>query len=270
MPPKKKKNKNSKIVKRRPLKGRTILVTQAEQQAKRFTALLKKKGAIVLNCPTIEIAPYETEETAKILHELHRYDWLVFMSQNAVTNFFDQLKKCNIPKSKLKGRRVAAIGKTTREILKMNNLRVHLVPQVFRSEHLVAAFKGRIEEKRFLVLTSVGGRTVVQDELKKKGAHVDSLPLYKTLIPLDNAPLLKRYVTEEIIDAVTFTSPSTFENFLKLLNPDRQVRRYLETMTIAALGDVTSKAVEDEGLRVRVKPSEFTIPAFVNTLSREL
>ena len=255
---------------RKPLKGRTILVTQASHQAKRFSGLLRQKGATVLTCPTIEIQPCVTSKTAEILKSIAVYDWLVFMSQNAAIYFFEQLKKYRISKLKLKGRRVAAIGKTTREILKRNHLRVHLVPEVHTSECLVKAFKGRVEEKRFLILSAMNGRTVVQDALRARGAQVEVLPLYRTLMPIKNSVNLKKYVCEEKIDAVTFTSPSTVHNFMKMLNPDRRLRRHLEMLTIASLGDITAAAVEANGLRVRVKPSDFTIPAFVNTLSREL
>jgi len=255
---------------RKPLKGRTILVTQAPHQAKRFSNLLKEKGARILKCPTIDVIPFNSPNAEKTLRGLDKYDWLVFMSQNAVSYFFDQLKRFKISRVKLKGIRIAALGKTTREALKENKLRVHLVPQVYQSEHLASAFKRKIEDKKFLILNAYNGRNVLADALREKGAEVDVLPLYKTILPIENAQMLSRYIREERIDAITFTSPSTVENFVKMLNPDRYLFRYLETLTIATLGDVTAKAVEDQGLRVRVKPSDFTIPAFVNTLSREL
>ena len=261
---------DKKTVKRKPLKGRTILVTQAESQSERFTSLLKRKGARVLLCPTIEIHAFKDPNEDQILKQLESYDWIVFMSQNAVSFFFDRLKELNLKKTKLKGRRIAALGKTTRESLKSNKLRVHLVPAVYKSESLVSAFKGKIEDKRFLVISAREGRTVLHDALKSKGATVDSLHLYETVMPTQHAVALMKYVCEERIDAVTFTSPSTVNNFVKLLNPNRDLRRHLETLIIATLGDVTAEAVESHGLRVRVRPSEFTIPAFVNTLSREL
>lgn len=265
--------KNKKIKpKRLPLKGRTILVTQAPHQAKRFSHLLKKKGAHVLQCPTIDILSYETKEMVKILKAVKEYDWLVFMSQNAVSYFFDQLKRHKISKSVLRSVKMSAIGKTTKESLKQYKLRVHLTPPVYESFELANAFKGKIEGKKFLIVSSVNGRTVLADELKRRGAVVATLSVYKTILPLENTKLLQKYLSEERIDAVTFTSPSTVENFITMLNPhgDKSIQRRLEFLTIAALGDVTSKAVESFGLRVRVQPSEFTIPSFVNTLSREL
>ena len=258
--------------KRLPLKGRTILVTQAESQANRFSLLLKKKGATVLECPTIEILPYEAPQLARTFLELKSYDWAVFMSQNAVHYFFEKRRKRNLSKQVLKGVRIAAIGKTTKEALKYEKVRVTLTPQVYESQALAQAFTGAIEGKKFLILTSLQGRTVLQEELIKRGAKVDVLPLYRTILPQKNAERLKKYLSEEVIDAITFTSPSTVENFVAMLNPngERSIHRKLELLTIAALGDVTAKRVEDLGLRVRVQPSEYTIPSFVNTLSREL
>ncbi len=172
----------------------------------------------------------------------------------------------------LRGVRIAAIGKTTKESLKQYKIRVTLTPAVYESHALAQAFTGALDGKHFLILTSLNGRTVLQDELRTRKAIVDVLPLYQTILPESNTNLLKKYLSEEVIDAVTFTSPSTVENFVTMLNPhhDKHVHRRLELLTYAALGDVTAQAMEKLGLRVRVQPSEFTIPSFVNTLSREL
>jgi len=263
---------NSVKGKRLPLKGRTILVTQSETQSNRFATLLRQRGAKVLECPTIEIVGLSTKETPKILRELQSYDWLIFMSQNAVYYFFEQLKKFKLTKREFKGIRIAVIGKTTREALKQHKVRVHLTPVVYQSEKLANSFKGKLQNKRFLILSAIDGRKVLAEALEKRGAQVNTLPLYKTTVPIHKSKQLLQYICEERIDAVTFTSPSTVENFVTMLNPfiHRDLKRHIELLTIATLGDVTAQAVESCGLRVRVKPSEFTIPSFVNTLSREL
>jgi len=255
---------------RLPLKGRTILVTQASHQAKRFTTLLKQKGARVLACPTVDLIPYEAQTSISCLKQLKEYDWLIFVSQNAVTFFFQLLLKEGISKARLRGCRIAAIGKTTREALKSNGFRVHLIQAGESAEQLMSAFKGKVCGKKFLVLKSFDSQPAIIRLLKEKEGIVDALPLYKTVLPAENSGVLLKYLSEERIDAVTFTSPSTVRNFMKMLSPDRDLLRHMELMTIAALGDITAKAVEESGLRVRVKPSEFTISAFVNTLSREL
>lgn len=262
-----------KTTQRLPLKGRTILVTQAPQQAKRFTVLLKQKGARVLTCPTVDLIPHETAETVQYLRDFNRYDWLIFVSQNAVTFFFQLLLRHRISKVRLRGCRVAALGKAVREALKSHGFRVHLI-QVSENpgsqQTIMNAFKGKICGKKFLILKSLGSQPAIIKLLKEKEGIVDTLPLYKTILPVENSKMLLKYISEERIDAVTFTSPSTVHNFMKMLSPDRQLLKHMEFMTIAALGDITAKTVEEQGLHVRVRPSEFTIPAFVNTLSREL
>lgn len=262
--------KSSKTNQRLPLKGRTILVTQAPEQAKRFTNLLKQKGARVLACPTVDMIPCETPKILHCLKQLETYDWLIFMSQNAVIFFFQLLSKHGISKAQLRRLRIAALGKTTREVLKQNKLRVHLVPPVDAGTHLMALLKGKVEGKKILVLKSLDAHLSLLDMLRSKGALVDAPPLYKSVLPAENSKILLKYLSEERIDAVTFTSPSTVHNFVKMLNADRHLMKHLEMLTIATLGDVTARAVEEMGLQVRVRPSEFTIPAFVNTLSREL
>jgi uroporphyrinogen-III synthase len=262
--------KSSKTNQRLPLKGRTILVTQASQQAKRFTNLLKQKGARVLSCPTVDMIPCEAPQTLFCLKQLETYDWLVFVSQNAVIFFFQLLSKHGISKARLKRLRIAALGKTTREVLKQNKLRVHLVPPVDADRSLLDLFKGKVDGKTILVLKSFDAQPPFLDIFRSKGALVDALNLYKSVLPAGNSEILLRYLSQEKIDAVTFTSPSTVHNFIKMLNADRNLLKHLEMLPIATLGDVTARAVEEMGLQVRVKPSEFTIPAFVNTLSREL
>lgn len=262
--------RSSKTNQRLPLKGRTILVTQALEQAKRFTNLLKQKGARVLACPTVDMIPCETPKTLHYLKQLETYDWLIFVSQNAVIFFFQFLSKHGISKAQLRRLRIVALGKTTREALKQNKLRVHLVSPVDAETHLAALFKGKIDRKKILVLKSLDAQPPLLDILRSKGALIDAPALYKSVLPAENSKILLRYLSEEKIDAVTFTSPSTVYNFIKMLNADRNLLKRLEMLTIATLGDVTARAVEERGLKVRVKPSEFTIPAFVNTLSREL
>ncbi|MEK7791312.1 MAG: uroporphyrinogen-III synthase [Deltaproteobacteria bacterium] len=224
--------KSSKTNQRLPLKGRTILVTQAREQAKRFTNLLKQKGARVLACPTVDTIPCATPKTLQCLKQLETYEWLVFVSPNAVIFFFQLLSKHGISKAQLRRLRIVALGKTTREVLKQNKLRVHLVPPGHPDSgaetHLVALFKGKIDGKKILVLKSLDAKPPLLDILRSKGALVDALPLYKSILPAENSKILLKYLSEERIDAVTFTSPSTVHNFIKMLNADHHLMKHLE------------------------------------------
>jgi uroporphyrinogen-III synthase len=70
------------------------------------------------------------------------------------------------------------------------------------------------------------------------------------------------------IHVVTFTSPSTVHNFVTMVGGIEAVRPFLQSVTIACIGPITAKAVEEYALRVSIMPSENTIPALVNAIAR--
>ena len=70
---------------RRPLDGRTIVVTRAAAQAQRFTELLEEAGARVLEAPAIVIAPPPSwEPLDAALDALGTFTWVIFTSVNGV------------------------------------------------------------------------------------------------------------------------------------------------------------------------------------------
>src|SRR5204863_421898 len=68
------------------LEGRTIVVTRAAAQARRFTQLLEAAGARVIEAPAIVIAPPASWELLDAaLSALSTFTWLVFTSVNGVS-----------------------------------------------------------------------------------------------------------------------------------------------------------------------------------------
>jgi uroporphyrinogen III methyltransferase / synthase len=68
-----------------PLDRRTIVVTRAAAQARRFVELLRADGARVIEAPTIAIEPPTSwEPLDATLDDLGRYTWVVFTSVNGV------------------------------------------------------------------------------------------------------------------------------------------------------------------------------------------
>src|ERR1051326_4065689 len=70
---------------RRPLQGRTIVITRAAAQAQRFVELLEAEGARVLAAPTIVIEPPPSWEALDdALDAIETFAWVVFTSVNGV------------------------------------------------------------------------------------------------------------------------------------------------------------------------------------------
>ena len=59
-------------------------------------------------------------------------------------------------------------------------------------------------------------------------------------------------------DVFIFTSPSTFENFLLIMNINNPVS-YFKNYDVAAIGPTTKSAIENSKVKVSIMPDEFTI-----------
>ena len=67
---------------------------------------------------------------------------------------------------------------------------------------------------------------------------------------------------------ITFTSSSTVINFL-IMTGAKNIDELLKLMSdtrIAAIGPVTAKTAEENGLKVHVQPKRYTIPDMVNAI----
>ena len=86
------------------------------------------------------------------------------------------------------------------------------------------------------------------------------LPVYRT-VPATPDPAVLARVAEGRVDAVTFTSSSTVENFCAAIRnlPDPQP-------TVFSIGPVTSATAERLGLRVDAEATEHTIDGLVATV----
>ncbi|HKP13837.1 MAG TPA: uroporphyrinogen-III synthase, partial [Blastocatellia bacterium] len=61
------------------LAGKTVMLTRPPAQSAEMAARLAELGAVVIHCPTIEIAePSSWEPLDAAIARLESYDWLIF------------------------------------------------------------------------------------------------------------------------------------------------------------------------------------------------
>ncbi|MDQ1459259.1 MAG: uroporphyrinogen methyltransferase / synthase, partial [Actinomycetota bacterium] len=159
---------------KRPLFGRTVVVTRAREQASELTGRLEQLGATVLELPVIRIVPFDFA-----LPDLTRFAWVVFTSANGVDAFFDRgLEPAGLDARALAPVRLAVIGPGTGGALARRGLRADLVPERFVAESLLDAFpegSGGV-----LLARAEVARDVLPDGLAQKGYDVEVLPVYGT------------------------------------------------------------------------------------------
>lgn len=247
-----------------------MVITRRKEQAGGLREALEKKGAKVVELPTIGLAPPESwRHLDAAIQQLESCDWLVFTSANGVEGFFARLRRHKKQPKTLQRFRMAAIGPATARALKARGLRPDVVPDEFRAEGLLVALRGeRWRGQRVLLARAAKAREVLPRELRRRGARVNVVPVYQTILPKPSrARARKIFAGRRKPEAITFTSSSTVRNFFALHGRDWG-RRSLEGVAVATIGPVTSRTARALGLRVAVEANPYTVPALVRALER--
>jgi uroporphyrinogen III methyltransferase/synthase len=243
------------------LRGKNILITRASAQAEDLRAGLEKAGAHVLECPAIEIVPVDDWGAVdRAIANLHSYDWLVFTSANAVELFMRRVRAqgiaCRVP--------IAAVGTATGARLSQWDLSPALVPRTFRSEALLDLFPVNLAGCRILIPRAETAREVLPEELRRRGAIVDVVPVYRTVKSSAGLENLRAIFANERVDAVVFTSPSAVRFFSEALGSG--LTSALAAIPIAVIGPVAEEAVALAGLKASICPQRATIPDLIGAI----
>ncbi len=250
------------------MRGKKILITRAREQSTEFATKLRNFGAKVIAFPTIEILPPTSwKEVDRAIGQLKSYDWAIFTSANGVHFFWQRLIEKRKNNRLLSSLKICAIGPATANRLKKKGARIAYIPQEFVAESILKGFgKMDLKGKRILLARAKVARDILPKGLKKMGAEVDVVEVYRTVKPRGGTKRLIRLLTDEIIDVITFTSPSTVNHFAELLKRE-DIKRLLKGMVIACIGPITAKAARRWGMRVQIQPKQYTIPALTRAIA---
>ena len=255
------------------LAGRTVVVTRAASQASEFVTELERYGAMVISCPTIEIAePESYERLDEAIDHLYGYDWLIFTSANAIEYFLRRLNARGVKVEDLDEIKVCAIGQASADKLRDAHVHVDVIPSQSKAEGVFAAlteFVGGAEQLHglnILLPRAAVGRDYLPKALEEAGARVDVVTAYRTVVPenLDRGRLSAMLAGSA--DCIAFTSSSTVKN-LALLFDTHDLSKVLSGLTIACIGDVTAATAAEYGLRVDIQPSTPTVSALARVIA---
>ncbi len=253
----------------RPLFGKRIVVTRAREQASDLVARLLAMGAECIECPTIRVEPMpDTDPMDRAIAAIGSYDWIVFTSANGVNFFFTQLFKKGLDVRALGPIRTAAIGPATAEGLKKFGLNTDILPESYRAESIVDAFRTQdVTGKHILLPRAAEARPVLPVELRKLGAIVDEVAAYRTRPDAAHSEAVVSRLREKTIDMITFTSSSTVKNFHALLPADR-FRELMQQVAVASIGPITSDTAKDLGFTVNLTAETFTIEGLCQAIAQ--
>jgi uroporphyrinogen III methyltransferase/synthase len=255
------------------LQGRTIVITRALAQADAFAQELERYGAQVIACPTIEIKELDDyQRLDEAINHLYGYDWLILTSVNAVNYFFKRLTALGHDAASLDELKVCVIGEATAERLRELNVHVDVIPNDFKAEGVFSAlglFLGGTDSFKglnMLLPRASVARDFLPKALEEAGARVDIVPVYRTALPdnLDRGRVAA--ILSGSADCIAFTSAATVSNLAQLFDT-QDLSAALSGITIACLGDITSQAAADFGLKVEIQPKQTTIPGLARAIA---
>jgi uroporphyrinogen III methyltransferase/synthase len=246
------------------LRGKTILTTRASAQSRDLHSRLAELGARVVECPTIELEPVENWTAIDdAIARMNAYQWLMFTSANAVDYFMKRVAAGHIGQDM--GRiPIAVVGAMTAKKLEDWKLAPTLIPQRFNAEGLLDAFPQEMCGNRILFPRAEVAREILPEELRRRGALVDVLPVYRTKKAEPGVLDVRQILAREQFDCIVFTSPSALRFLAEALG-DNLVGD-LKDIPIAVIGPVTARACEPFGLRATIEAGEATIPALVEAI----
>ncbi len=248
---------------RRPLFGRTIVVTRARAQASQLRTALEIAGATVIEAPAIRIEPLDQAALRRALSELAMYKWVVVTSRNAVDLLWTALRELGLDARAFADAKLCAVGPATAEALLARGLAVDVIPDRYVAEGVIEKLRERrdVRGARVLFARAAGARELLPAALREMGAAVDEIEIYRAVPDLSGLATLSDALDAGTVDLVTFTSASTVRHFVDALGPARA-----GIVRGASIGPVTSDAARALGVPVEIEATESTIASLVQAI----
>lgn len=202
---------------KRPLAGVSVIVTRPKESVSGLSAMLREKGAEVLELPAIETVPIDKNE--RLIEALkgfsdHSWDWVVFTSPAGVRIFMEKLLEDQDVRV-LAGTKIAVIGQGTQKALIPFGLKPDFIPSVYDGATLgkeLAEVCGP-GERILIPRASIGNKALTEALDCGKGLCVTDLPIYDTVYTSSGVIDEKALLESGQIDFAVFTSASTVKGF---------------------------------------------------------
>lgn len=246
-----------------------IAITRPKDRAQKACEIVEELGGEVFLAPTLDLQPVNSQSLKDLVSQKDELDWLIFTSPTTIVslNKFhpDFLKdlKCKL----------AVIGNKTGKLAEKYGLTVDLMPEEFTAEGLIEEFKKHnISGKTIGIPRTASARPVLPEQLEKLGNKVILAEAYKSLFPMDEKSVkeLISKIENKEIDAITFTSPLTVENFFEIVDDEEKIAKLLsDNLLTVCIGPITAKVLDRYGITY-IYPNTYTVPDMMELLFEQI
>lgn len=242
-----------------PLAGKHVVVTRPAGQATHLAEALVNLGAHPILFPVISILDLDDLKPVNdVARQLDDFHYAVFISPNAVNKSLEHVLRHRSWPGSL---RAVTVGASSAQALARHGIANVLVPVGrFDSEALLELPELQsVAGKRIVIFRGEGGREVIGETLRKRGAEVTQVASYKrSKSSMDGAVLLKHW-EDRTLDAITMTSSEGLRNLFEMVGKLGQAwlrktplfvphQRIAVQAGMLGLGAIHSTGPGDEGL----------------------
>jgi uroporphyrinogen-III synthase len=241
-----------------PLVGFTVAVT-ADRRRDELSALLRRRGARVVEAPLIRIAPVDDDVELRTATEhclsapidyavaTTGVGWRGWMSAADGFGLGERLRE------QLGAAQVVSRGPKATGAVRAGGLRERYSPECEANDGLLAWLLDQELAGRRVALQEHGAPLPgFVDRLRERGAEVISIPVYRWLPALDSGPVRRLIdaVVRREVDAVTFTSAPAAATFLASAADcgDRIAAAFAADVLAACIGPVCAKPLQEAGI----------------------
>lgn len=246
-----------------------VAITRPKDRAKKACEIVEELGGVPVLAPTLDLEPVNTESLKNLVERKDDLDWIIFTSPTTIVS----LNKFYPDFIKTLSCKLAVIGNKTGKLAEKNGMTVDLMPEDFTAEGLIEEFKKRgITDKVIGIPRTASARPVLPEELEKLGNEIILAEAYKSLFPMDEDAVkdLISKIENRKIDAITFTSPLTVENFFEIVEDKQKIAKLLsENLLTVCIGPITAKVLEKYDID-HIYPDTYTVPDMMELLFKTL
>lgn len=203
--------------KARPLEGVNVLVTRPKHQSALLAEGIRNLGGNPVIFPVLVISDVKDKTSVmKCIERLEEYDLCIFVSPNAVHKAMHLIRAARSLPSQMK---IAVVGKGSADALREYGIKDVIVPTGrYDSEALLGhEALQQVSGKRIVIFRGNGGRPLLGDTLKQRGAILDYAECYRREKPdVDVTELLSNW-SHGRINAVIITSSEGLHNLFDIV-----------------------------------------------------
>ena len=196
------------------LNGIKVLVTRPSHQSEHLCKLITEKSGQPVRLPVIDIVEIDDNSALlTCLTHLDEFNLAIFISANAVEKTLPTLlAQRNLPPQL----QLISIGKRTTDTLKAWGLTALCPASPFNSEAVLEMpqlDKTKIRGKKIVIFRGEGGRELLAETLRQRGAIVDYVNVYRRVQPPTPA-----WLANTKVDIITVTSNEGLQNLFAMFS----------------------------------------------------